>query len=267
MYQGKGEKRARVSEVAEEKLEEVEYDGAEPAGVTAVEGAHSFLHGREMPPRKKSIPKKPTPKPYHLDLEVARHFGLYDEVAAMVTLTVWRYLLMEFEEDTYVDLLLEFSADELSDLMGFKDVQQIHEEELGNRCAQVANAQALWEELTRSKTLFKSSKVKSTLFIKKEHKFMHYVLSHSICGRYDSTSSVSPADLLCLYGMITIRRPKVTSIQPLIVEDVQRMYQGKGEKRARVSEVAEEKLEEVEYDGAEPAGVTAVEGSSRGTFQ
>nr|GMC64173.1 hypothetical protein GOBAR_AA35343 [Ipomoea batatas] len=159
-----------------------------------------------MPPRKKSIPKKPTPKPYHLDLEVARHFGLYDEVAAMVTLTVWRYLLMEFEEDTYVDLLLEFSADELSDLMGFKDVQQIHEEELGNRCAQVANAQALWEELTRSKTLFKSSKVKSTLFIKKEHKFMHYVLSHSICGRYDSTSSVSPADLLCLYGMITIRR-------------------------------------------------------------
>nr|GMC57786.1 hypothetical protein Iba_chr02aCG9000 [Ipomoea batatas] len=171
--------------------------------------AHGFLHGREMPPRKKSIAKKPTPKvrprqgsegltftdlklferyqffstrkicqPYHLDLEVARHFGLYDEVAAMVALTEWRYLLMEFEEDTYVDLLLEFSADELSDLMDFKDVQQIHEEELGNR-----------------------------------------------------------------------------------------MYRGKGEKRARVSEVAEEKFEEVEYDGAEPAGVTTVEGSSRGTFQ
>nr|GMC99780.1 hypothetical protein Iba_chr05eCG8960 [Ipomoea batatas] len=256
-----------------------------------------------MPHRKKSIATRPTPKvrpqqglegvqfndpklferykffstrkfckPCHLDLEVARHFGIYDEVLAMIALPEWRYLLMEFEEDTHVDLLLEvmttlqipknfeltytkcvsftmgrvlfqFSADELSDLMGFRDVQQLPEQDFRNRCVQVANTQAFWEELTRGTTQFRSSKVRSTSFKKKEHKFMQYVLSHSIYGRFDSTDSVSHADMLCPYltrilkstKRVPLTEPKIQGMQALTVEVVQRMRQGKGEKRARVT--------------------------------
>nr|GME01744.1 uncharacterized protein LOC110882224 [Ipomoea batatas] len=156
-----------------------------------------------MPPRKKTIAKKHAPapwaqpepedvpfndpklferykffstrricQPYILDLEVARHFGIHDEVEEMVALPEWRYLLMDFKDDTHPDVLVE----------------------------------AFWEELTDGTTVYKSSKVRSTAFLKKEHKFIHYVLSHSICGRFDATSSVSHADMLCLFGMLKRRR-------------------------------------------------------------
>nr|GME00596.1 hypothetical protein Iba_chr15fCG6950 [Ipomoea batatas] len=118
-----------------------------------------------MPPRKKTIAKKPAPapraqpepedvpfndpklferykffstwricQPYILDLEVARNFGIHDEVEEMVALLEWRYLLMDFKDDTHLDVLVEFkfSADELNDLMGFREVQRLTEQEMEN---------------------------------------------------------------------------------------------------------------------------------------
>nr|GMD08059.1 hypothetical protein Iba_chr06cCG13080 [Ipomoea batatas] len=101
-----------------------------------------------MPPRKKTIAKKLAPppraqpeqeevpfnnpklferykffstrricQPYILDLEVARHFGIHDEVEELVALLEWRYLLMEFQDDTHPDVLVEiFSLDLLENL-------------------------------------------------------------------------------------------------------------------------------------------------------
>lgn len=45
----------------------------------------------------------------------------------------------------------------------------------------------------------------STEFVEKEHKFLQYVLAHSICGRRQSSGKVSQMDLLCLYGIIKIK--------------------------------------------------------------
>nr|GMD50627.1 hypothetical protein Iba_scaffold1366638CG0010 [Ipomoea batatas] len=87
-------------------------------------------------------------QPYVLSLDVADEFGIREEVEAMVSLSEWRYLLMDFTEDTYKSVLVEvmtsmklpkfdglmsspcvqfhvghtmfrFSPDDLSDLMGF----------------------------------------------------------------------------------------------------------------------------------------------------
>nr|GMD83489.1 hypothetical protein GOBAR_AA05421 [Ipomoea batatas] len=170
-------------------------------------------------------------KPYVLSLDVAAHFGIRDEVADLVELLEWKYLLMEFEEDTHQSLLVEvmtimklpkfdgltssvcvqfhightmfrFSPNRLSDLMGFSLVQQLTEEEKFDRVANVPNVQEFWEELIDGTTVFKSSHSRSSEFRKKEHKFMQYLLGHSITGRFDATSSVNHADLLCLYGMV-----------------------------------------------------------------
>nr|GMC46597.1 hypothetical protein Iba_chr01aCG3650 [Ipomoea batatas] len=106
--------------------------------------------------------------PYVLSLDVADEFGIRDEVAAMVDLPEWRYLLMEFEEDTHKAVLVEvmtimkltkfdgltssvcvqlhightmfrFSPDDLSDLMGFGPIQQLTEEEKLDHVANVPN--------------------------------------------------------------------------------------------------------------------------------
>nr|GMC57934.1 hypothetical protein GOBAR_AA34069 [Ipomoea batatas] len=170
-------------------------------------------------------------RPYVLSLDVADEFGIRDEVAAMVDLPEWRYLLMDFAEDTHKAVLVEvmttmkltkfdgltsnvcvqfhigytmfrFSPDDLSDLMGFGPVQQLIEEEKLDRVANVPNIQRFWEELTDGTTIYKSSHSRSSAFIKREHKFMQYLLGHSVTGRFDATSSVNHADLFCLYGMV-----------------------------------------------------------------
>nr|GMD95517.1 putative retrotransposon Orf1 [Ipomoea batatas] len=171
-------------------------------------------------------------KPYVLTLDVAAaHFGIRDEVADLVELPEGKYLLMEFDEDTHQNLLVEvmttmklpkfdgltssvcvqfhightmfrFSPDRLSDLMGFGPVQQFTEEEKFDQVANVPNVQEFWEELIDGTTEFKSSHSRSSEFRKKEHKFMQYLMGHSITGRFDATSSVNHADLFCLYGMV-----------------------------------------------------------------
>nr|GMD62656.1 CSC1-like protein At3g54510 [Ipomoea batatas] len=170
-------------------------------------------------------------RPYVLSLDVAEAFEIREEVAAMVALPEWRYLLIDFNEDTYKSVLVEvmttlklpkfdgltstaciqfhightmfrFSPDELSDLMGFGPVQQLTEEEKLDRVANVPNIQQFWAELTGGTSVFRSSHSRSSAFIKKEHKFMQYQLGHSITGRFDATSSVNHADLFCLYGMV-----------------------------------------------------------------
>nr|GMD63651.1 hypothetical protein GOBAR_AA34069 [Ipomoea batatas] len=170
-------------------------------------------------------------KSYFLSLDVAAHFGIGDEVADLVYLPEWRYLLMEFNEDTHKDLLVEvmttmklpkfdgltssvcvqfhightmfwFSPDRLSDLMGFGPVQQLTEEEKFDRFTNVPNVQEFWAELKDGTIEFRSSHSRSSEFLKLEHKFMQYQLGHSITGRFDATSSVNHADLFCLYGIV-----------------------------------------------------------------
>nr|GMD09137.1 extensin-2-like [Ipomoea batatas] len=85
-------------------------------------------------PRKKSIAQKPAPaakpdttpfqdpklfdrykffserrvfQPYILTLDVAEQFGIRDEVEELVSLPEWRYLLMDFREDTHPAVLVE----------------------------------------------------------------------------------------------------------------------------------------------------------------
>nr|GMD22377.1 uncharacterized protein LOC104798657 [Ipomoea batatas] len=168
--------------------------------------------------------------PLH-DPKLFERFKFFSERQIFKPPPEWRYLLMEFDEDTHKDLLVEamttmkltkfdgltssvcvqfhightmfrFSPDNLSDLMGFGPVQQLTEEEKFDRYANVPNVQEFWEELTDGTTVFRSSHSRSSEFLKLEHKFMQYQLGHSIIGRFDATSSVNHADLFCLYGMV-----------------------------------------------------------------
>nr|GMD12761.1 hypothetical protein Iba_chr07aCG6610 [Ipomoea batatas]GMD12763.1 hypothetical protein Iba_chr07aCG6630 [Ipomoea batatas] len=215
---------------------------------------------RDMPPRprKKSVAQRPAPaeqppatplhdpknferlqffytrmlfQPYVLSLDVAEEFGNREEVEAMVSLPEWRYLLMDFADDTHKVVLVEvmttmklpkfdgltsspcvqfhvahimfrFSPDDLSDLKRFCPVQQLTEEERDNRVANVPNIQQFWEELTDGTSVCRSCHSCSSAFLKREHKFMQYLLGHLVCGRFDATSSVNHADLFCLYGMV-----------------------------------------------------------------
>nr|GMD60659.1 protein NYNRIN-like [Ipomoea batatas] len=106
------------------------------------------LHDPKNFERFKFFSERQIFKPYVLSLDVADEFGVRDEVVYMVDLPEWRYLLMEFVEDTHKSLLVEvmttmkltqfdgltssvcvqfhightmfwFSPDDLSDLMGF----------------------------------------------------------------------------------------------------------------------------------------------------
>nr|GMC53725.1 replication protein A 70 kDa DNA-binding subunit B-like [Ipomoea batatas] len=44
--------------------------------------------------------------------------------------------------------------------------------------------------------------VSSTSFKNKVHRFMHHVISRSICGRFESGGKVNHVDMPCLYGML-----------------------------------------------------------------
>nr|GMD34265.1 hypothetical protein GOBAR_AA21570 [Ipomoea batatas] len=144
---------------------------------------------------------------YVLSLDVADEFGIREEVEAMVSLPEWRYLLMDFAEDTYKSVLMEvmttMKLPKFDGLMSSPCVQfHLTEEERDNRVANVPNIQRFWEELTNGTSVYRSSHSRSFAFLKREHKFMQYQLGHSVCGRFDATSSVNHADLFCLYGMV-----------------------------------------------------------------
>nr|GMC67918.1 hypothetical protein Iba_chr02fCG6980 [Ipomoea batatas] len=138
-------------------------------------------------------------------------------------------------------------------------VQQRTEEERDNRVANVPNIQQFWEELTDGTSVYRSSYSRSSAFLKKEHKFMQYLLGHSVCGRFDATSSVNHADLFCLYDMvkhvklhmgvrIVLVEPKDPSMQPLTADAVARMRDKIGPKRARTAGMIDERMEEEAYE-------------------
>nr|GMC96848.1 hypothetical protein Iba_scaffold37921CG0300 [Ipomoea batatas]GMD75031.1 hypothetical protein Iba_chr13aCG11000 [Ipomoea batatas] len=102
--------------------------------------------------------------------------------------------------------LFQYSVNDLSELIGFDEVQDLTEEQMGLRFMDIPDEQAFWGETTSGGTRYRSSVSKSTLFVKWEHKFIHYILPHSICGRYEAISTVSHANLLCLYGMVKRQR-------------------------------------------------------------
>lgn len=168
---------------------------------------------------------------YIIDLEVLESYGLRDEVEALLTAPEWKFLLLEFKEEIYADLVQEvlatlqvpksfdhastqciyfmvgkrafrYSLDELSAAMGFDEIQNLSQHDKERRWIDIPRRQEFWEELTHKNTQFRSSKVNSSDFVKKEHKFLQYVLAHSICGRRQSSGKVSHTDLLCLYGII-----------------------------------------------------------------
>nr|GMC86701.1 hypothetical protein Iba_chr04dCG13330 [Ipomoea batatas] len=278
---------------------------------SAEQPATTPLHDPKNFERYKLFSERRVFQPYILSLDVAKHFGIRDEVEELVSLPKWKYLLMGFQEDTYTSVLVEvmttmklpkfdgltcspcmqfhvghtmfiFSPDEISDLMGFGPIHQLTEEERDNRVTKVGNTQAFWEELKDGTTEFSSSHNRSVAFIKKEHRFMQYVLSHSVCGRYDATSSVNHANMLCLYGMVKRVRLHMGVViwnlfknqyqpWPLTAEAVERMRDKIGAKRARTAAATDVRMEEEAYD-AHPdavghAHVGAGEGSSSRDFQ
>nr|GMC71484.1 hypothetical protein Iba_chr03bCG3170 [Ipomoea batatas] len=89
---------------------------------------------------------------------------------------------------------------DVADEFGIRE--ELTEEERDNRVANVPNIQRFWEELIDGTSVYRSSHSRSFAFLKREHKFMQYQLGHSVCGRFDATSSVNHADLFCVYGMV-----------------------------------------------------------------
>nr|GMD43873.1 hypothetical protein Iba_chr10cCG9490 [Ipomoea batatas] len=219
-------------------------------------------------------------KPYVLSLDVATHFGIRDEVADMMELPKWKYLLMEFDEDTH-------HPDKLSDLMGFGPVQHLTEEEKFDQVAYVPNIQQFWEELTDGTTVFRSSHSRSSEFRKKEHIFMQYLLGHSITDRFDATSSnhyylrgvalyLGPylTRILRATQQIVLTEPRAPGLQPLTAEAVARMRDKIVPKRARTADMAyvtdarrEEEAYEAYPDAAGPAHAGVGGSSSSTDFQ
>nr|GMC77762.1 hypothetical protein GOBAR_AA03375 [Ipomoea batatas] len=226
-------------------------------------------------------------QPYVLSLDVADEFGIREEVEAMVSLPEWRYLLMDFAEDTYKSVLMEvmttMKLPKFDGLTSNPCVQfHLTEEERDNRVANVPNIQRFWEELTDGTSVYRSSRSRSSAFLKREHKFMQYQLGHSVCGRFDATSSVNHADLFCLYGMvkhvrlhmgvrIVLVEPKEAGMQPLTADAVARMQDKIEPKRARTSGMVDERMEEEAYeadpDTAVPVHAKAGGSSSSFDFQ
>nr|GMC47440.1 replication protein A 70 kDa DNA-binding subunit B-like [Ipomoea batatas] len=63
------------------------------------------------------------------------------------------------------------------------------------------------------RTEFVSSTSKATSFKNKVHRFMHHVISRSICGRFESSGKVNHVDMPCLYGMLK-KDDHVDSLSP-----------------------------------------------------
>nr|GMC95763.1 hypothetical protein Iba_chr05cCG11700 [Ipomoea batatas] len=267
-------------------------------------------------PRKKSIAQKPAPaaqpkttplhdlknferykffserrvfQPYILSLDVAEYFGIRDEVEEMVSLPVWRYLLMDFQEDTYTSVLVEvmttmklpkfdgltcspcmqfyvghtmfkFSPDDISELMGFGPIQQLTEEERDNRVTNVGNTQAFWEELTDATRVVGGT--------------MPPAPSTTLTG-YVSMAWSSACDFIWEWSSGTSSRISINHGEwlctwPLAAEAVERMRDKIGAKRARTAATTDVRIEEEAYDAhpdaAGPAHVGAGKGSSSGDF-
>nr|GLL19789.1 hypothetical protein Itr_chr02CG13040 [Ipomoea trifida] len=58
--------------------------------------------------------QKPVVPPYVIKLDTLEEFGIREEVEAFLGEKEWKYLLVDFEDEIYPDLVLEFSPDDLS---------------------------------------------------------------------------------------------------------------------------------------------------------
>nr|GLL44752.1 hypothetical protein GOBAR_AA35343 [Ipomoea trifida] len=180
--------------------------------------------------RYQAYMQKPVVPPYVIKLDTLEEFGIREEVEAFLGEKEWKYLLVDFEDEIYPDLVLEvmttlqipktidlmstkcicftvgsivfqFSPDDLSRYLEIDAMQGLSEEELEERELEVPNMLAFWTELSGTNTRYDASSSKSSLF-SKPVKLIQYALSRSICGRQNSTGVAQTLDMLCLYGMV-----------------------------------------------------------------
>nr|GLL46806.1 hypothetical protein GOBAR_AA35343 [Ipomoea trifida] len=163
--------------------------------------------------------QKPVVPPYMIKLDTLEEFGIREEVEALLGEKEWKYILVDFEDAIYPDLVLEvmttlqvpktidlmstkcisftvgsivfqFSPNDLSRYLEIDAMQGLSEEELEQRETDVPNMLEFWTELSGSNTRYDASSSKSSLF------------SKPICGRQYSTGVAQTLDMLCLYGMV-----------------------------------------------------------------
>nr|GMD76296.1 hypothetical protein GOBAR_AA35343 [Ipomoea batatas] len=180
--------------------------------------------------RYQTFMQKPIVPPYMINLDTLEEFGIREEVEALLGEKEWRYILVDFEEAIYPDLVLEvmttlqvpktidlmstkcisftvgstvfqFSPNDLSRYLEIDAMQGLSEEELEQRATDVPNMLEFWTELSGSNTRYDASSSKSSLF-SKPLKLIQHTLSRSICGRQYSTGVAQTLDMLCLYGMV-----------------------------------------------------------------
>nr|GMD66326.1 hypothetical protein GOBAR_AA35343 [Ipomoea batatas] len=159
------------------------------------------FNSAEQRERYQAYMQKPVVPPYVIKLDTLEEFGIREEVEALLGEKEWKYILVDFEDAIYPDLVLEFSPDDLSRYLEIDAMQGLSEEELEQRETDVPNMLQFWTELSGSNTRYDASSSKSSLF-SKPLKLIQHTLSRSICGRQYSTGVAQTLDMLCLYGMV-----------------------------------------------------------------
>nr|GMD34575.1 hypothetical protein GOBAR_AA35343 [Ipomoea batatas] len=188
------------------------------------------FNSAEQRERYQAYMQKPVVPPYVINLDTLEEFGIREEVEALLGEKEWKYILVDFEDAIYPDLVFEvmttlqvpktidlmstkcisftvgsivfqFSPDDLSRYLEIDAMQGLSEEELEQRETDVPNMLQFWTELSGSNTRYDASSSKSSLF-SKPLKLIQHTLSRSICGRQYSTGVAQTLDMLCLYGMV-----------------------------------------------------------------
>nr|GMD93618.1 hypothetical protein GOBAR_AA35343 [Ipomoea batatas] len=202
-----------------------------PPKVPQVRGSGTLrFNSAEHRERYQVYMQKPVVPPYVIKLDALEEFGIREEVEAFLGEKEWKYLLVDFEDAIYPDLVLEvmttlqvpktidlmstkcicftvgsivfqFSPDDPSRYLEIDAMQGLSEEELEEREIDVPNMLEFWTELSGSNTRYDASSSKSSLF-SKPLKLIQHTLSRSICGRQNSTGVAQTLDMLCLYGMV-----------------------------------------------------------------
>nr|GME11606.1 hypothetical protein GOBAR_AA35343 [Ipomoea batatas] len=159
------------------------------------------FNSAEQRERYQAYMQKPVVPPYVIKLDTLEEFGIREEVEALLGEKEWKYILVDFEDAIYPDLVFEFSLDDLSRYLEIDAMQGLSEEELEQRETDVPNMLEFWTELSGSTTRYDASSSKSSLF-SKPLKLIQHALSRSIYGRQYSTGVAQTLDMLCLYGMV-----------------------------------------------------------------
>nr|GMC66611.1 hypothetical protein Iba_chr02eCG7320 [Ipomoea batatas] len=221
-------------------------------------------------PRKKLVAQKPV-QPYVLSLDIANEFGIRAEVEDMVDFPEWRYLLMDFAEDTYKAVLVEvMTTMKLPKFDGLTSNPSRSSSSLKNRettelptCLTSNNfgkSSRMAPRYTRVPTadpLHSSRESTSSCNICSAIQFvadlMPPVLSTTLtCSVFMAWSSVSS-----FTWRIVLVEPKDPGMQPLIADAVTRTHDKIWPKRACTAGVTDERMEEEAYE-AHPDAVAPV---------